>query len=125
MVGLNMIKLICDKCGKDYTDESLIAKTSLTAPLLPTLVMNSGNSFTVDYLTQKVEAEIKDILVDNTSVKAYLTAEDDSFAPNNDGFRDEQIFSIMVTPTENIASWKFDIKIIIMTALAVLFGKRF
>ena len=77
------------------------------------IVENGKYSFTISATDQAgnfSKAEIKDILVDNTSVKAYLTAEYDSFAPNNDGFRDEQIFSIMVTPTENIASWKFDIK---------------
>lgn len=77
------------------------------------IVENGKYNFTISATDQAgnfSKAEIKDILVDNTSVKAYLTAEYDSFAPNNDGFRDEQIFSIMVTPTENIASWKFDIK---------------
>lgn len=56
------------------------------------------------------KAEISKITVDSTNVKAYLTAEYDSFAPNNDGFRDEQLFSIIVTPTENIAAWNFEIK---------------
>ena len=77
------------------------------------IVENGKYDFTISATDQAgnfSKAEIKDILVDNTSVKAYLTAEYDSFAPNNDGFRDEQIFSIMVTPTENIATWKFDIK---------------
>ena len=38
-----MIKLICDKCGKDYTDEFSETKTSFTAPLLPTLFINATN----------------------------------------------------------------------------------
>ena len=56
------------------------------------------------------KAEIKNIVVDTTSVKAYLTTEYDSFAPNDDGFRDMQEFSVMVTPAENIATWAFEIK---------------
>lgn len=76
-------------------------------------VENGKYSFviaTTDPAGNATKVEIKDILLDNTTVKAYLTAEYDSFAPNNDGFRDEQIFSVMVTPTENISAWKFDIK---------------
>lgn len=65
--------------------------------------------FATDAAGNHSKAFIKDILVDTTSVKAYLTAEYDSFAPNGDGFRDEQIFSIMVTPTENISAWEFEI----------------
>lgn len=76
-------------------------------------VENGKYSFviaTTDPAGNATKVEVKDILLDNTTVKAYLTAEYDSFAPNNDGFRDEQIFSIMVTPMENISTWKFDIK---------------
>ena len=65
------------------------------------IVENGKYSFTISATDQAgnfSKAEIKDILVDNTSVKAYLTAEYDSFAPNNDGFRDEQIFSLICLP---------------------------
>lgn len=57
-----MIKLICDKCGKDYTDESLIAKTSLTAPLLPTLVMNSGKNSCTTYLCDDCAKQVYDFI---------------------------------------------------------------
>lgn len=54
-------------------------------------------------------AEISGIVVDTRAVKAYLTAEYDKFAPNGDGYRDAQNFSIMVTPSDGIESWNFTI----------------
>ena len=55
-----MIKLICDKCGKDYTYESLIAKTSLTAPLLPTLFINATNDPRTLYLCNECAKQVYD-----------------------------------------------------------------
>lgn len=57
-----MIKLICDRCGKDYTDESLIAKTSLTAPLLPTLFINATNDPRTLYLCDDCKKKVYDFI---------------------------------------------------------------
>ena len=77
-------------------------------------VVENGKYQFVVYATDPAgnysKAEIKDIVIDTVPVKSYLTAEYESIAPNNDGFRDEQIFSIMVTPKENIVAWSFEIK---------------
>ena len=64
---------------------------------------------TTDDAGNAARAEIKDIVVDTRAVKAYLTAEYDKFAPNGDGYRDAQTFSIMVTPADGIESWSFAI----------------
>ncbi|MBQ0167676.1 MAG: gliding motility-associated C-terminal domain-containing protein [Treponema sp.] len=64
---------------------------------------------TVDDAGNSALAEIKGIVVDTRAVKAYLTAEYDKFAPNGDGYRDSQTFSIMVTPSDGIESWSFAI----------------
>lgn len=61
---------------------------------------NAGNSAT---------AVISQIQIDTTPVKAYLTAEKEAISPNNDGFKDEQEFSIIVSPTTGVANWKFSI----------------
>ena len=53
-----MIKLICDKCGKDYTDEFSIPNISLNMPLLPTLVMNSGEKSCATYLCNECAKQV-------------------------------------------------------------------
>lgn len=63
----------------------------------------------VDDAGNSARAEIAGIVVDTRAVKAYLTAEYDKFAPNGDGYRDAQNFSIMVTPADGIESWNFAI----------------
>ena len=65
---------------------------------------------TVDAAGNKASAAISDITIDTRVVKASLTAEYEAFAPNNDGFRDVQIFGINVTPADGISAWKFTIK---------------
>lgn len=62
MVGLNMIKLICDKCGKDYTDEFSIPNISLTMPIVPTLVMNSGEKSCATYLCNECAKQVYDFI---------------------------------------------------------------
>lgn len=64
---------------------------------------------TVDEAGNAARADIRNIVVDNRPVKAYLTAGYDKFSPNGDGFRDAQNFSIMVTPADGIESWSFAI----------------
>ena len=57
-----MIKLICDKCGKDYTDEFSIPNISLTMPVVPTLVMNSGKNSCTTYLCDECAKQVYDFI---------------------------------------------------------------
>lgn len=57
-----MIKLICDKCGKDYTDEFSMPDISLNMPLLPTLVMNSGENSCTTYLCNDCAKQVYDFI---------------------------------------------------------------
>ena len=57
-----MIKLICDKCGKDYTDEFSIPNISLTMPIVPTLVMNSGEKSCATYLCNECAKQVYDFI---------------------------------------------------------------
>ena len=57
-----MIKLICDKCGKDYTDEFSIPNISLTMPIVPTLVMNSGKNSCTTYLCDDCAKQVYDFI---------------------------------------------------------------
>lgn len=57
-----MIKLICDKCGKDYTDEFSMPDISLNMPLLPTLVMNSGKNSCTTYLCDDCAKQVYDFI---------------------------------------------------------------
>ena len=52
---------------------------------------------------------IKDIVVDDRIPKAYVTQEYEAFSPNNDGIKDEQIFSVHTNIEEGIAKWSFAI----------------
>ena len=54
-------------------------------------------------------ASIKDIRVDNRSVKLFVTAERDAFSPNGDGFADNQQFSLRTTLNDGIEQWSFSV----------------
>ncbi|MCQ2588926.1 MAG: OmpA family protein [Treponema sp.] len=62
---------------------------------------DAGNSFS---------KEIKNIVMDNRETKIYLTAEYEGISPNNDKYLDVQEFEIKATVTEDISTWKFEIK---------------
>lgn len=62
-----------------------------------------------DEAGNKVEKIIENINVDNRAVKAYVTADLNAFSPNGDNIKDVQKFSIMTTPKEGVADWKFSI----------------
>lgn len=76
------------------------------------VVADDTYKFTIqstDDAGNKTVAVIENIVVDTRAVKAYLTASEKSFSPNGDKVKDVQLFSITVTPTEGISSWKFEI----------------
>ena len=57
----------------------------------------------------KTEKQIPLIVVDNRPTKAFVTAELSAFSPNADGIKDEQVFTIMTSLQEGIASWSLAI----------------
>ena len=57
-----MIKLICDRCGKDYTDEFSIPDISLNMPLLPTLFINATNDPRTLYLCDECTKQVYDFI---------------------------------------------------------------
>ena len=62
-----------------------------------------------DAAGNKASAVISDILLDNREAKAYITTKESDFAPNGDGVKDEQTFTIRSTLTEGIKSWSFSV----------------
>ena len=58
----------------DVIKRPIITEKSMMATTL--------GQYTFEVNMNATKVEIKDILLDNTTVKAYLTAEYDSFAPN-------------------------------------------
>ena len=57
----------------------------------------------------KIEKVIDGINIDNRVVKTYVTADLNGISPNADNIKDVQRFSIMTTPKDGVANWKFSI----------------
>ncbi|MBO5137675.1 MAG: OmpA family protein [Spirochaetaceae bacterium] len=55
-------------------------------------------------------AKIQNLTLDVRETKIYLTASEEAFSPNGDGFKDSQVFSIRTTLNEGIETWSFEIK---------------
>ncbi len=55
-------------------------------------------------------ATIAGLQVDTRQGKVYLTADQNAISPNGDGFKDQQKFTVRLTLTEGIDTWRFDIK---------------
>ncbi len=66
--------------------------------------------FAEDAAGNKGSAEISDITVDTREAKIYVTASEDAFSPNGDGFKDVQKFTIRTTLSEGVESWTFAVK---------------
>ncbi len=62
-----------------------------------------------DEAGNSLEKVLPGIVVDNRSVKTYVTADYNAFSPNGDKYKDTQKFSIMTTPKDGIADWTFAI----------------
>ena len=65
--------------------------------------------FATDDAGNKCETELKNIVLDNREVKAYVTAEYDGISPNNDKVLDSQVFNINTSVNDDILSWKFSV----------------
>lgn len=65
---------------------------------------------TQDAAGNKGSAQLAEIVVDTRVPKFYLTAAEEAFSPNGDGFKDQQTFTIRSTLSEGIESWNFEIK---------------
>jgi len=61
----------------------------------------AGNSFV---------SEIANLTLDNRETKVYLITDNEGISPNGDGVLDTQGFEIKTSVSENIISWKFDIR---------------
>ncbi len=61
---------------------------------------NAGNA---------TRSRIADIVVDVRIPKAFLTASEDAFSANGDGFKDVQKFNIMTSIPEGITAWNVEI----------------
>lgn len=64
----------------------------------------------IDKAGNRTLKTLKDIILDDRVPKVYITQELDAFSPNNDGEKDEQIFSIRANIEEGIEKWSFAIK---------------
>ena len=62
-----------------------------------------------DVAGNKGSAEIANIRIDTREAKAYITAENDAFSPNGDGFLDTQKLSIRPTLKDGVESWSVSI----------------
>ena len=63
----------------------------------------------VDESGNKGSARLSDIVLDNREAKAYITTSELDMAPNGDGYKDTQTFTIRSTLAEGISSWSFDV----------------
>ena len=76
----------------------------------------NGNMMPDGYYTYSVKAqtkagnsiakELRGIQIDTRPTPVYVTASDNGFSPNGDGFKDAISFSTLVTVTDGVKAWK-------------------